>query len=96
MISTRVGEISRAQWKSKGVNSVCNPASAFSRACVVGNFGRRALLRYTAYGESIKHTARLETQTKFLGTDLCSAKGCRSAEKFKGRPVGDLIAARDR
>jgi adenylate cyclase len=59
---------------------------------LVGNFGGNRFFDYTAYGDTINTAARLEAANKFLGTRICvSAAVAQGAEKFKGRPVGDLV-----
>ena len=61
---------------------------------LVGNFGGGRFFDYTAYGDTINTTARLETANKFLGTRICaSASVADAAEGFQGRPVGDLCCA---
>ena len=47
---------------------------------------------YTAYGDTINVTARLESANKQLGTRICvSAALAGKVEEFHGRPVGDLV-----
>jgi hypothetical protein len=59
---------------------------------LVGNFGGSRFFDYTAYGDTINTTARLETANKVLGTRICaSATVAEGAMKFQGRPVGDLM-----
>lgn len=59
---------------------------------IVGNFGGSRLFDYTAYGDTINTAARLEAAKKQLGTRMCvSAAVARRAERFRGRPIGDLL-----
>ncbi|MFQ6022663.1 MAG: CHASE2 domain-containing protein [Acidiferrobacterales bacterium] len=59
---------------------------------VVGNFGGRKRFDYTAHGDVINTTARLESVNKHLGTSICvsgaTAKRCQS---ITFRPVGQLV-----
>jgi class 3 adenylate cyclase len=85
-------EAFRARWKKKGVNFGVTRIGAHAGPALVGNFGGSRFFDYTAYGDTINTTARLETANKFLGTRICaSAAVAQAAENFKGRPVGDLM-----
>jgi class 3 adenylate cyclase len=82
----------RERWKSKGVNFGVTRIGVHAGPALVGNFGGGRFFDYTAYGDTINTTARLETANKFLGTRICaSATVAEGAESFKGRPVGDLM-----
>jgi adenylate cyclase len=85
-------EAFRARWKKKGVNFGVTRIGVHAGPALVGNFGGSRFFDYTAYGDTINTTARLETANKFLGTRICaSAAVAQAAENFKGRPVGDLM-----
>src|ERR1700676_16797 len=85
-------EAFRERWKSKGVNFGATRIGVHAGPALVGNFGGSRFFDYTAYGDTINTTARLETANKFLGTRICaSAAVAQAAENFKGRPVGDLM-----
>ncbi len=61
-------------------------------AVVVGNFGGARRLDYTAHGDAINMTARLEQANKLLGTRVCVAKS--TVEQTVGiafRPLGTLL-----
>jgi adenylate cyclase len=82
----------RGRWKSKGVNFGITRIGVHAGPALVGNFGGGRFFDYTAYGDTINTTARLETANKFLGTRICvSAAVAQGNENFKGRPVGDLV-----
>jgi class 3 adenylate cyclase len=82
----------RARWKSKGVNFGVTRIGVHAGPALVGNFGGGRFFDYTAYGDTINTTARLETANKFLGTRICaSAAVAEAAEGFQGRPIGDLM-----
>jgi adenylate cyclase len=59
---------------------------------IVGNFGGGRFFDYTAYGDTINISARLEAANKPLGTRICvSASTAARVAGFRGRPVGDLV-----
>jgi class 3 adenylate cyclase len=82
----------RERWKSQGVNFGVTRIGVHAGPALVGNFGGSRFFDYTAYGDTINTTARLETANKVLGTRICaSATVAEGAMKFQGRPVGDLM-----
>src|ERR1700732_1524827 len=82
----------RERWKSKGVNFGVTRIGVHAGPALVGNFGGGRFFDYTAYGDTINITARLETANKFLGTRICvSATVAEGAKDFKGRAGGDLM-----
>jgi class 3 adenylate cyclase/CheY-like chemotaxis protein len=82
----------RERWKAKGVNFGMTRIGVHAGPALVGNFGGKRFFDYTAYGDTINTTARLETANKFLGTRICaSATVAEAAKGFQGRPVGDLM-----
>jgi class 3 adenylate cyclase len=82
----------RQRWKLKGVNFGVTRIGVHAGPALVGNFGGGRFFDYTAYGDTINTTARLETANKFLGTRICaSATVADAAKGFQGRPVGDLM-----
>jgi class 3 adenylate cyclase len=85
-------EAFRGRWKSKGVNFGVTRIGVHAGPALVGNFGGGRFFDYTAYGDTINTTARLETANKFLGTRICaSVTVADAADGFQGRPVGDLM-----
>ncbi len=82
----------RERWKSKGVNFGVTRIGVHAGPALVGNFGGSRFFDYTAYGDTINTTARLETANKFLGTRICASAAVAGGVKgFQGRPVGDLM-----
>ena len=82
----------RQRWKPQGVNFGATRLGVHGGPALVGNFGGSRFFDYTAYGDTINTAARLESANKVLGTRICvSAAVADTAEKFKGRPVGDLV-----
>ena len=85
-------EAFRQRWKSKGVNFGKTRIGVHAGPAWVGNFGGSRFFDYTAYGDTINTAARLEAANKSLGTRICvSATVADATEKFRGRPVGDLM-----
>jgi class 3 adenylate cyclase len=63
-----------------------------SGSAIVGNFGGELFFDYTAHGDAINTTARLESVNKHLGTRICaSAAVVAKVPGFSGRPVGTLV-----
>ena len=59
---------------------------------VVGNFGGESFFDYTAHGDVVNTTARMEVANKHLGTTVCisdTTRQCCPAIEF--RPVGQLL-----
>jgi adenylate cyclase len=82
----------RERWKEKGVNFGATRIGVHAGPALVGNFGGSRFFDYTAYGDTVNTAARLEAANKFLGTRICvSAAIADGVERFKGRPVGDLV-----
>src|ERR1700719_174809 len=82
----------REDWKSREVNFGATQIGVHAGPALVGNFGGQRFFDYTAYGDTINTTARLETANKFLGTRICaSATVAEAAKGFQGRAVGDLM-----
>jgi adenylate cyclase len=82
----------RERWKAKGVNFGATRIGVHAGPALVGNFGGSRFFDYTAYGDTVNTAARLEAANKFLGTRICvSAVIADGVERFKGRPVGDLV-----
>jgi adenylate cyclase len=78
--------------KDRGVNFGTTRIGINAGPALVGNFGGNRFFDYTAYGDSINIAARLEAANKHLGTRICvSASVAKSAEKFQGRLVGELM-----
>lgn len=58
---------------------------------VVGNFGGDAYFDYTAHGDVINTTARMEQANKMIGTTLCvSSETVRQCPSISFRPIGQL------
>jgi adenylate cyclase len=85
-------ETFRSRWRERGVTLGATRIGVHAGPAIVGNFGGGRFFDYTAYGDTINTTARLEAANKQLGTRICvSASLVERASSFRGRPVGDLI-----
>jgi adenylate cyclase len=88
----RYAEASRERWRQKRIELGVTRIGAHSGPAMVGNFGGGRFFDYTAYGDTINVTARLEAVNKQLGTRICVSGDLASRiANFQGRPVGDLI-----
>jgi adenylate cyclase len=82
----------RARCHIKGIALGITRIGVHAGPAIVGNFGGGRFFDYTAYGDTINVAARLEAANKQLGTRICaSATLAARVEKFRGRPVGDLV-----
>ena len=82
----------RNRWRQKEITLGVTRIGVHAGPAIVGNFGGGRFFDYTAYGDTINVTARLETANKQLGTRICvSATLAEKVEEFRGRPVGDLV-----
>ena len=85
-------EAFRARCHKKGVALGVTRIGVHAGPAIVGNFGGGRFFDYTAYGDTINVAARLEAANKQLGMRICaSATLAARVEKFRGRPVGDLV-----
>jgi adenylate cyclase len=85
-------EAFRARSHKKGIALGVTRIGVHAGPAIVGNFGGGRFFDYTAYGDTINVAARLEGANKQLGTRICvSATLAARVEKFRGRPVGDLV-----
>lgn len=63
-----------------------------SGVAVVGNFGGDCFFDYTAHGDVINTTARMESVNKYLGTTLCiSGDTAKRCGNIQFRPIGELL-----
>jgi adenylate cyclase len=85
-------EAFRARCRKKGIALGVTRIGVHAGLAIVGNFGGGRFFDYTAYGDTINVAARLEAANEELGTRICaSATLAARVEKFRGRPVGDLV-----
>jgi adenylate cyclase len=82
----------REQCNKNGIPLGITRIGVHAGTAIVGNFGGGRFFDYTAYGDTINVTARLETANKQLGTRICvSAPLAKEVKEFRGRPIGDLV-----
>jgi adenylate cyclase len=85
-------QLFRDRWQQKQITLGVTRIGVHAGPAIVGNFGGGRFFDYTAYGDTINVTARLETANKQLGTRICvSAILADKVREFRGRPVGDLV-----
>jgi adenylate cyclase len=82
----------RERWRQRGVVLGATRLGLAAGPAIVGNFGGGRYFDYTAYGDTVNTSARLEAANKQLGTRICVGESVASrVAGFKGRPVGDLL-----
>jgi adenylate cyclase len=82
----------RERWNGQGLALGITRIGVHAGPAIVGNFGGSRFFDYTAYGDTINISARLEAANKQLGTRVClSAAVAARVEGFHGKPVGDLV-----
>ncbi|KNY21624.1 adenylate/guanylate cyclase domain-containing protein [Methylobacterium sp. ARG-1] len=85
-------EAFRARWRDRGIEIGATRIGVHAGPAIVGNFGGGRYFDYTAYGDTINTSARLENANKAFGTRICVSQSVViRAEQFRGRPVGDLL-----
>lgn len=58
---------------------------------LVGNFGGEGLVHYTAYGDVVNTTARIQDANRHFGTRICVSEATANAvPEFSGLPIGYL------
>ena len=59
---------------------------------VIGNFGSRSRLDFTALGDTVNTAARCEGVNKYFGTRLCCTESVvEHCKNVKFKPVGDIV-----
>ncbi len=82
----------RARWRQRGLALGVTRLGLAAGPAIVGNFGGARYFDYTAYGDTINASARLEVANKQFGTRICVGESVASrVAGFKGRPVGELV-----
>lgn len=81
-----------AELERKGI-AFCDTRIGVNTGMVlIGNFGGNTLFDYRALGDPINTAARLESANRYLGTDICIAESCLSADcTIPLRPIGRLL-----
>ncbi|HEY3908656.1 MAG TPA: adenylate/guanylate cyclase domain-containing protein [Stellaceae bacterium] len=84
-------EAFRQRWRQRGIILGATRLGLAAGPAIVGNFGGARYFDYTAYGDTVNTSARLEAANKQLGTRICvGASVVSRVAGFKGRPVGEL------
>jgi adenylate cyclase len=82
----------RQRWLDKGIVLGLTRIGAHAGPAIVGNFGGGRFFDYTAYGDTINISARLESANKQFGTRICvSAAIAGKVTHLHGRPIGELV-----
>lgn len=81
----------RAEQEEQGIQFSVTRIGINSGPAVVGNFGGGERFDYTAHGDAINTTARLEAANKMLGTTICvAASAAQQCDGMVFRPIGVL------
>jgi class 3 adenylate cyclase len=81
-----------ARQRDRGIEFGITRIGVNTGVTVVGNFGGEKHFDYTATGDAINATARLESVNKQLGTRVCvSGSTARHCPNTRFRPVGELV-----
>ena len=81
-----------AQQRRRGIEFGITRIGVNTGVTVVGNFGGKKHFDYTATGDAINATARLESVNKQLGTRVCvSESTAKHCPDTRFRPVGELV-----
>lgn len=77
--------------RAKGVPIGETRIGVHSGEVLVGSFGGDSLMHYTAFGDAVNTTSRLECANKKLGTRICvSSSIAEAVPGFIGLPIGEL------
>ena len=88
----QTAEAFRVTWRARGIEIGATRIGVHAGPAIVGNFGGGRYFDYTAYGDTINTSARLENANKAFGTRICVSQSVViRTEQFRGRPVGDLV-----
>jgi class 3 adenylate cyclase len=81
-----------AQQRDRGIEFGITRIGVNTGVTIVGNFGGKKYFDYTATGDAINATARLESVNKQLGTRMCvSGTTADLCPGTQFRPVGELV-----
>lgn len=81
-----------ARQRSDGIEFGLTRIGVNTGVTVVGNFGGKRFFDYSATGDAINATARLESVNKQLGTRVCvSGATAEHSPDIRFRPVGELV-----
>jgi adenylate cyclase len=81
-----------AEQKARGIHFGHTRIGVHTGAAIVGNFGTRSRLKYTAHGDMLNTASRLEGLNKTIGTRICvSGEIVGKAQLHRFRPIGSFV-----
>jgi class 3 adenylate cyclase len=87
----QAAEAFRQLWAERGVTFGVTRIGVHCGPALVGNFGGGRFFDYTAYGDTVNTTQRIEAFNKVTGTRVAVSEAvARRASPFFGRPIGDV------
>lgn len=80
------------EWRKHGLSTGRTRVGAHTGEALVGNFGGRKRVDYTALGDTVNRAARIEGANKVFGTPVLISDATRRAagETLCARPAGDV------
>lgn len=84
----------RERMQTQGISLGVTRIGVNTGDCIVGNFGGKKRFDYTAHGDVVNTTARLESINKRLGTTICvSESTVEQCQAIRFRPIANLVLA---
>jgi adenylate cyclase len=81
-----------AEQRARGINFLHTRIGVHTGAAMVGNFGSRSRLKYSAQGDMMNTGSRLEGLNKTIGTRICvSGDIVRKSQRHHFRPIGAFV-----
>ncbi len=82
----------RERMREQGIDLGITRIGVNTGDCIVGNFGGKRRFDYTAHGDAINATARLEAVNQRLGTTVCVSEATvRQCYDTHFRPIANLL-----
>jgi adenylate cyclase len=81
-----------AEQRARGINFLHTRIGVHTGIAMVGNFGSRSRLKYSAQGDMMNTGSRLEGLNKAIGTRICvSGDIVRKSQRHRFRPIGAFV-----
>lgn len=80
------------QKRSEGIPLGETRIGVHTGKALVGNFGEKGFVHYTAYGNAVNTSARLQDANRYFGTRICVSEAtAKAVPEFSGLPIGNLV-----
>jgi adenylate cyclase len=87
----RFSESFRAEQQKKGMAFGHTRVGLHTGSALVGNFGSRKRLKYSALGDAVNTASRIEGLNKYFGTRVAASKNAIAGQEDRFRPLGEFI-----